>query len=307
MAEEKPKSLKQIRINTWLDACFQVSGCDIPACLHKKSGLDGEPNVWSRYKKGYKGKEYEPTPMTVNRVDQSLPGTAAVFLVGPAGLELWDVLEGNPSACEKQIDGVLKDFYKSKSVQSWMTIKKKNDLTLRDKCQALIEISVPSSWFEKPNDFYKSDEDLHTFWWADEDRSIKSTELSFMKKELHDKGLSLDDLYLSFEEVFKNKKVNILAQAYGTYKSQKSYEPKRDSLKVFKSHAPRYGEFRVANPVYQVALLAAAVQCFVISNTEADSEDLSDLYGYIIDGMLEAWKDRFGSEIVDFINKEFNY
>lgn len=280
MAEKKPVSLKQLRINTWLDACFQVSGCKTLACLHEKSGLDGEPNVWSRYKNGHKGQEYEPTPMTVNRVDQSLPGTAVVFLVGPAGLELWDVLEGNPSACKKVLDEELGKHVMKASV--WMLLKKKpiNAMTLIEKCQALIEISVPSSWFEKPAQH--SDEDLPEFWWADEDNPPKAIDLRFA---------DTSKFYLNLQEVMTKYKEqgNILALGYSKSSFRKTI----------------FSDFKIASPKTILALLSAAILCVINSKIE-DSIELSFIYEYILDGINEATKSMFGEEINYYINDTWN-
>lgn len=296
MAEKEPPSLKQLRINTWLDACFQVSGCKTLACVHEKSGLDVESNVWTRYKNGYLGKEYEPSPMTVNRVDQSLPGTGVVFLVGPAGLSLWDVLEGNPSACEKVLHGQLEKHVKKAS--EWMLLSKKtiSEMTLMEKCQALIELCVPSAWFEKPAE--QSDEDLPEFWWADEDNPPKAIDLRFA---------DTSKFYMNLQEVMTKykKQENILALAYSEYFKRKSYKPTRAITSKFSGHLKLYGEFKIANPKNIMALLAAAVHCVINSKIE-DSIELSFLYEYILDGINEATKTLFGEEINFYINETWN-
>ena len=280
MAEKTPPSLKQLRINTWLDACFQVAGCDNPACLHKKSGLDVEPNVWSRYRIGYKGQEYAPSETTVKLVDQSLPGTGVVFLVGPAGLPLWDVLEGNPSVCQKVIDEELQKHVMKAS--AWMLLKKKpiNAMTLMEKCQALIEISVPSAWFEKPAEH--SDEDLPEFWWADEDNPSKAIDLRFA---------DTSKFYLNLKEVMTKYKEqgNILSLGYSKSSFRKTI----------------FGDFKIASPKVIIALLAAAVLC-VINSKIKDSIELSFLYEYIFDGTNEATKNLFGEEINFYINETWN-
>lgn len=280
MAEKEPPSLKQIRINTWLDACFQVSGCKTLACLHEKSGLDVESNVWTRYKNGYLGKEYEPSPMTVNRVDQSLPGTGVVFLVGPACLPLWDVLEGNPSVCQKVLDEELQSHVMKASV--WMLLKKKpiNAMTLIEKCQALIELCVPSAWFEKPAE--QSDEDLPEFWWADEDNPPKAIDLRFA---------DTSKFYMNLQEVMTKYKEqgNILALGYSKSSFRKTI----------------FGEFKIASPKNIVALLSAAILCVINSKIE-DSIELSFIYEYIFDGINEATKNLFGEEINLYINETWN-
>lgn len=280
MAEKEPPSLKQIRINTWLDACFQVSGCKTLACLHEKSGLDVESNVWTRYKNGYLGKEYEPSPMTVNRVDQSLPGTGVVFLVGPAGLPLWDVLEGNPSVCQKVLDKALKEHVIRAS--EWMLLKKKpiDEMTLIEKCQALIELCVPSAWFEKPAE--QSDEDLPEFWWADEDNPPKAIDLRFA---------DTSKFYMNLQEVMTKYKEqgNILALGYSKSSFRKTI----------------FGEFKIASPKNIVALLSAAILCVIKSKIE-DSIELSFIYEYIFDGINEATKNLFGEEINLYINETWN-
>lgn len=280
MAEKEPPSLKQLRINTWLDACFQVSGCKTLACVHEKSGLDVESNVWTRYKNGYLGKEYEPSPMTVNRVDQSLPGTGVVFLVGPAGLPLWDVLEGNPSVCQKVLDEELQSHVMKASV--WMLLKKKpiNAMTLIEKCQALIELCVPSAWFEKPAE--QSDEDLPEFWWADEDNPPKAIDLRFA---------DTSKFYLNLQEVMAKYKEqgNILALGYSNSSFRKTI----------------FSEFKIASPKNIVALLSAAILCVINSKIE-DSIELSFIYEYIFDGTNEATKKLFGEEINLYINETWN-
>ena len=279
MAEKKPASLKQIRINTWLDACFQVSGCKTLACLHEKTGVLGDVNEWSRYKSGYKGQEYSPSATTAKLIDQSLPSTAVVFLVGPAGLPLWDVLEGNPSVCQKVLDEELQSHVMKASV--WMLLKKKpiNAMTLIEKCQALIELCVPSAWFEKPAE---SDEHLPEFWWADEDNPPKAIDLRFA---------DTSKFYLNLQEVMAkyNEQGNILALGYSKSSFRKTI----------------FGEFKIASPKNIVALLSAAILCVINSKIE-DSIELSFIYEYIFDGINEATKNLFGEEIKFYINETWN-
>lgn len=287
--------LKQLRIATWLNACFQVAGSTSLGVLFEKTGVSS--GEWSRYKSGYKDgakqegvelekRVYSPSESTVKRVGIDLPNTAQVFVHGIGGLPLWAVLDGDLKACEEVLNNCLLK-YMNKQIP-WMLLSKKvvPDMTLKEKCQALLEGSIPSSWFEKPSEDMPND--LPEYWWADEDNPPKKIDLRFA---------NTSKLYFTLSELLEKDK-NIILKAYG--KSNKN-----KSVQLGKTIINHVGEFKIARPQNLIAFLAAAVLCVVNSKTQGDGE-LADIAFYFFSGLEEAIKNEFGEEVFNYIEEYWN-
>ncbi|WP_374553312.1 hypothetical protein [Aquitalea pelogenes] len=287
--------LKQLRITTWLNACLEASGCESFGCLYEKtSGVS--LSEWSRYKNGYRDsadgadgekRVYGPSDVTVKNVGRDLPGTAQVFFHGPGALPIWAVLEGDLKKC----DEVLNECLLSHKTYAWMVLSKKvvPNMTLKEKCQALLEISIPSSWFEKHTQDVP--EDLPEFWWADEDNPPNKIDLRFAS------STKIREMYSNLSEMIKKDK-NIIALAYSKSNRKKSVILGNTIIK-------HVGEFKVALPQNIVAFLAAAVLCVTNSKLDGDVE-LADIAFFFFEGLQEAIKNEFGEEILNYINEFWN-
>lgn len=287
--------LKQLRITTWLNACFQVAGSTSLGVLFEKTGVSS--GEWSRYKSGYKDgakkegvelekRVYSPSESTVKRVGIDLPNTAPVFFHGIGGLPLWAVLDGNLEVCNEVLNKCL--LAHMNKPMSWMMLSKKvvPNMTLKEKCQALLEGSIPSSWFEKPSDGVP--DDFNEFWWADEDNPPKKIDLRFTNTE---------SLYFNLSEIIIIDK-NFIAKAYG--KSNKN-----KSVKLGSTIINHVGEFKIARPQNLIAFLAAAVLCVINSKMQGDGE-LADIAFFFFSGLEEAIKKEFGEDIFNYIEEYWN-
>ena len=288
MRDKFKDEVKHLRNISWINACLAVTGCTSFGCLYAKTTVVNE-GEWSRYKSGYrdfgneKKRVYSPSPETVDKVGYELPGTAQVWHVGPASLPLWSVLDGDLATCEK----VLTECLHSHKSSSWMLLSKKlvKNMTLKEKCQALLEVSIPSSWFEKPA---QSDEHLEPFWWADEDNPIKPVDLRFA---------DTSKMFYTLFELLELEK-NILVRAY-------SKSNKNKSVMLGKTVIKNFGEFKVARPENLVGFLAAAILCVVNSKIDGDGQ-LADIAFFFFEGISEGISNEFGTEVLNYINEVWN-
>jgi hypothetical protein len=105
-----------------------------------------DKDLWSKYKLGFA----EPPSSTVNAVEKSLPGSAEIWLKGPWGLPLWDVLTGSKHdwLLHGALDAVLLDEL---DPPSWSLLVRMpfTAMPLLDKVQALIEISIPDEYWSR--------------------------------------------------------------------------------------------------------------------------------------------------------------
>jgi hypothetical protein len=105
-----------------------------------------DKDLWSKYKIGFT----PPSPSTVIAVEKSFPGTAEIWLKGPWGLPLWDVLAGgkHDQLLHGVLDAVLLDEL---DLPSWSLRERMpfTTMALLDKVQALIEISIPDKYWSR--------------------------------------------------------------------------------------------------------------------------------------------------------------
>lgn len=127
---------------------YLSSGMVSQAQMARMSKEVPDKDLWSKYKLGFA----EPPPSTVNAVEKSLPGSAEIWLKGPGGLHLWDVLAGNSGKHDQLLYGVLDtELLDEIDLPSW-TLRARmpfKAMALLDKVQALIEISIPDKYWSR--------------------------------------------------------------------------------------------------------------------------------------------------------------
>ena len=294
--------VREFRVKAWVSHCLAVADCSTYKDLSDKIAaalpmVDGKPagpesNVWSRYDSA----DTEPSPETVQQIGHALPGTAITWNKGPAGLPVWGVLNRDLSTCASVVDGLLDDYQLKKAGGSaWMLQSKLKvtaaGMTLIQKCQALLEISVPSSYWQK------SGSDL-----PDDKREIVD-----MAYEPRDKWY-----YTLPEFLSKDGDGNALAHSFerGSHKF-KTTLIKNAAFMV-------RGEFKILKPEIQIGLLAATALCnFNADNNVRINDDervlLKRISIFIMTGGLPAFNSLFKNSfdenlsklVIDFVDNEF--
>ncbi len=149
----------KIRGSRWVTMCLRLayaksngtylsSGMVSQAQMARMSKEVPDKDLWSKYKLGFA----EPPPSTVNAVEKSLPGSAEIWLKGPGGLHLWDVLAGNSGKHDQLLYGVLDtELLDELDPPSWSLLVRMpfTAMALLDKVQALIEISIPDKYWSR--------------------------------------------------------------------------------------------------------------------------------------------------------------
>lgn len=99
---KKLSALDEMRVISWCKETLAAAGCKDAREFEKISlDADGTEREFRLYEKGGR----VPSADTLARVDQrfDLP-ISQVFLVGPDGCPLWEVLRGKPDACRQALD-----------------------------------------------------------------------------------------------------------------------------------------------------------------------------------------------------------
>lgn len=151
--------ITKVRGSSWVVICLKLAYAKVNG-THLSSGMVSQAqmarmskevpdqHLWAKYKLGFTA----PPSSTVNAVDKSLPGSAEIWLKGPGGLPLWDVLTGNSGKHDQLLYGVLDtELLDEIDLPSW-TLRARMPFTamaLLDKVQALIEISIPDKYWSR--------------------------------------------------------------------------------------------------------------------------------------------------------------
>lgn len=154
---DKVLEIVKIRGSRWVVMCLKLayaqansthlsSGMVSQAQMARMSKEVPDKDLWSKYKLGFA----EPPSSTVNAVEKSFPGSAEIWLKGPWGLPLWDVLTGSKRdrLLHGALDAVLLDEL---DPPSWSLLVRMpfTAMALLDKVQALIEISIPDKYWSR--------------------------------------------------------------------------------------------------------------------------------------------------------------
>jgi hypothetical protein len=98
--DDKLVGLDAVRVGEWFKAVMATSGAPSVPKLNAVLALKGVDCTVDRWK-GYSALRRLPDVAFTREIDQVLPGTAAVFKDGPAGLPLWDLLDVYTPATER--------------------------------------------------------------------------------------------------------------------------------------------------------------------------------------------------------------
>ena len=159
VTSDKVLEMTKIRGSRWVAMCLKLAYAKVngthlssrmvsQAQMARMSKEVPDKNLWAKYKLGFT----KPPSSTVKAVDRSLPGSAEIWLKGPGGLPLWDVLTGNSGKHDQLLLGVLDtELLDELDLPSW-SLRARMPFTamfLLDKVQALIEISVPDKYWSR--------------------------------------------------------------------------------------------------------------------------------------------------------------
>lgn len=107
----KKEPLEKTRTRVWFAAVCEQAGIDPSSAVElakwtaKHDTSDGKLGEieWKRYEQGISS----VSRITLELVEQALPGTTAVYEEGPFELPLWAVLHGDLAACQKYVNGLM--------------------------------------------------------------------------------------------------------------------------------------------------------------------------------------------------------
>lgn len=267
----EPDLPRRLRGKAWVQACLAALGTSNLSVLHDKLNVVNSSDLWGKYQSGKRN----PMPSTVTVVDQKLRGTAEVWLS-----PIWDVLKDDAVACGGHVDRLLERFTKT---EPWMLLHRKalSTMTLPDKCQALVEIVVPKVYLRFPG--------------QDE----------YLLRELDPGFESRPCNYRQFFEILDDDQ-NIIGQAYREIKTTTYYiDSAVLELKALlaASQGREYQEKpseskkrdNLLNKDYVCGVAALVCLC-----NESRDKRLGNAPAYLKQGIVEAVKDNYGSEVADY-------
>jgi len=292
MARKKGQliELEKIRGAKWVDLCLRVAsakatGKDLSSeklsqckMIQFTKAVDS-PDLWSKYKLGYA----QPEVTTVKAVQFDLPGTAEIWLMGPYGLPLWTVLAGNAKenshVPSKLLDVELHDEVR-RPLWSLLARNAFSSMSLLEKVQALLEVSVSPSVWSRPSAVTRSFDE-----WEREDAEDESY---VGAPEIDFRFAPRDKHFLTLQELVQ-KTPNVFAESYAY-----------DSHKVRKSkHRFGRAEKRVFEPKRLLAIIAVVV---LLARDKTNAE----IQTYIVNGIRQAVSDHFGRDVAAYISAENN-
>jgi len=265
------ETVNEIRGATWIAYLLEHGGYKSLAELHGALDLVGSVQSWGQYKAG----KANPQETTVKLVDKALPGSAALWLYGPAGLPLWAVLEGDMAVCARVVDDLLNAVVEP---EPWMTVGRRPVASMGDseRLKALLEVVLPRPL------------------WVSPESSVRYNPNAPHKMELVG--------WLSLAELLTRSDNPLAAQ----YRKDKLKAGEENIIKsfVYGMVAKLTGNsafidkpvFNLTNPSYVLAFIAL-VQ---IANESRDKA-LMNAPAFLKAGIHEAVADSFGSDVALFV------
>ncbi|MFZ6755543.1 hypothetical protein ACO0KY_19520 [Undibacterium sp. Dicai25W] len=131
--------LDELKGKLWIAYLLETGKFKSIADMHKVLGVVESVQSWSQYKAGI-----SPQDSTIKVVDKLIAGSGSFWWVGPGGLPLWSVLDGNMAVCSQVIAGLFNNYRGNKP---WMLISRKEFSAMgdADKVKGLLEIVLPES------------------------------------------------------------------------------------------------------------------------------------------------------------------
>lgn len=96
--------LDKLRGDIWVKKCMHAARAKtLMALFEQTQTIVTMRELWSKYRAG----TVKPTETSVKLLEKQFPGTASVWLSGPFGLPLWDVLNKDKATCDAYLRAYL--------------------------------------------------------------------------------------------------------------------------------------------------------------------------------------------------------